>query len=553
MCPNLSPSQKVEIQESQEVPQNLALANHNVSEEVLLQTLLVVINHGGKRSVVRALIDTGSQCSYVLKSTVERMKIKPVGFETLNHVVFGGCMTRSKHNAYKLNVSSVHANKICEMQVLDQPTICGMIPRTNDVSCLKELEELGIQITDRGKGRLPIELLIGADIAVKLYTGQTQILKCGLVAVQTHLGWTIMGRSENHNCKDNTMTSLFLRSHSIENLWKLEAIGIRDPCESMNIELLEKVAYDHFEKTLKITEDGRYEISFPWMQSPDELPSNRELAEKQLLSTSWRLSKAGKMKDYNAVFQEWLQCGIIEECSEGPGHYLPHHAVFKPTSTTTPVRPVFDASCKSKGNMSLNDCLIKGPNLLEDIPTALLKFRQKKIRVVADIKKAFLQISVAEEDRNPFLLGAVLRHHLESFAFSPYQDVSETLKSAYYVDNCVTSVNSEKELQRFVKVSTEIMAKGKFELRAWEYSAVKRSSVPMVPSQVLGLLWNKNEDVIFCDTQSISNHPEKITRRSILSMTQQVFDPLGFSCPATLYPKLLLQESWRSELGWDTE
>nr|XP_042910858.1 uncharacterized protein LOC107452376 [Parasteatoda tepidariorum] len=238
-----------------------------------------------------------------------------------------------------------------------------------------------------------------------------------------------------------------------------------------------------------------------------------------------------------------------------------HHAVFKPTSPTTPVRPAFDASCKSKGNISLNDCLMKCPNLLKDIPTALLRFRQKKIGVVADIKKALLQISVAEEDRkvvfglncSPLLLGAVLRHHLDSFAFSPYQDVSETLKSAYYVDNCVTSVNSENELQRFVKVSTEIMAKGKLELRGWEYSAVKRLSVPMVPSQVLGLLWDKNEDVILCDTQSISNHPEKITRRSILSMAQQVFDPLGFSCLATLYPMLLLQESWRSELGWDTE
>nr|XP_042912336.1 uncharacterized protein LOC122272567 [Parasteatoda tepidariorum] len=349
------------------------------------------------------------------------------------------------------------------MQVLDQPTICGVIPRTNDVSCLKELKELGIQITDCGKGRPPIELLIGADIAGKLYTGQTQVLKCGLVAVQTHLGWTIMGRSENRNSKDNTITSLVLQSHTIENLWKLEAIGIGDPCG-----------------------DGRYEISFPWMQSPDELPSNPELAEKRLLSTSWKLSKAGKIKDYNAVFQEWLQCGIIEECSEGPGHYLPHHAVFKPTSTTTPVRPVFEASYKSKGNISLNDCLMKFPNLLEDIPTALLRFRQKKLEL---LKKAFLQISVAEEDRKylKFLWWADEEKSLLRFiCISPYQDVSETLKSAYYVDNCVASVSSENELQRFVKVSTEIMAKGKFELRGWEYSAVKRSSVPMVSSQVLG-------------------------------------------------------------------
>ena len=34
----------------------------------------------------------------------------------------------------------------------------------------------------------------------------------------------------------------------------------------------------------------------------------------------------------------------------------------------TKVRPVFDASCRGKNAPLLNDCLQKGPNLLEHIP-----------------------------------------------------------------------------------------------------------------------------------------------------------------------------------------
>lgn len=60
---------------------------------------------------------------------------------------------------------------------------------------------------------------------------------------------------------------------------------------------------------------------------------------------------------------------------------------------------MFDASSKAKDCISLNDCLEKGPNLLEEIPPILIKFREKKIRVTSDIdEKAFLQISLNESN-----------------------------------------------------------------------------------------------------------------------------------------------------------
>jgi hypothetical protein len=96
-----------------------------------------------------------------------------------------------------------------------------------------------------------------------------------------------------------------------------------------------------------------------------------------------------------------LKEGVIEEVPaeeiKNGGHFLPHRGVFKCTSMIK-VRPVFDQSCKQRGLLSLNDCLAKWPNLLELIPKVSLKFWEKRIGVMSDIKGAFLQISVSQQD-----------------------------------------------------------------------------------------------------------------------------------------------------------
>lgn len=104
---------------------------------------------------------------------------------------------------------------------------------------------------------------------------------------------------------------------------------------------------------------------------------------------------------------------------------------------------MFDASARVENSFSLNSCLEKGVNLIEHIPNIILKFRRNRIGVADDIKKAFLQISLAEDDRNllrflwldkndqmityrhtrvvfgvssrPFLSGAVIQHHISNF------------------------------------------------------------------------------------------------------------------------------------------
>jgi len=48
----------------------------------------------------------------------------------------------------------------------------------------------------------------------------------------------------------------------------------------------------------------------------------------------------------------------------------------------------------------------------------------------------------------------------------------EKLKEAFYVDNCVTSVDAEDELETFISDTTACMSTGSFEPRGWESSGV---------------------------------------------------------------------------------
>ena len=59
--------------------------------------------------------------------------------------------------------------------------------------------------------------------------------------------------------------------------------------------------------------------------------------------------------------QEYLSLNYVREVKDiiedKISYYLPHHAVFKESSTATKLRVVFDASCKSTSEILLNDVI----------------------------------------------------------------------------------------------------------------------------------------------------------------------------------------------------
>ena len=57
------------------------------------------------------------------------------------------------------------------------------------------------------------------------------------------------------------------------------------------------------------------------------------------------------------------------------GYFLPHHAVVKESSLTTKTRVVFDGSAKTSTGISLNETLMVGPTIQEDLFSIIARFR----------------------------------------------------------------------------------------------------------------------------------------------------------------------------------
>ncbi|GFW41337.1 integrase catalytic domain-containing protein [Trichonephila clavipes] len=99
------------------------------------------------------------------------------------------------------------------------------------------------------------------------------------------------------------------------------------------------------------------------------------------------------------------------------------------------------------------------------------------------------------------------------------------------------------------------MSSGNFNLRGWKSNLhsvepIQDTSTDKTVS-VLGLVWHTDSDMLPCKLE-ITNISEKpITKRLVLALAHQNFDPIGFTAPVTLIPKLILQETLNLQLRWD--
>ena len=77
---------------------------------------------------------------------------------------------------------------------------------------------------------------------------------------------------------------------------------------------------------------------------------------------------------------------------------------------------------------------------------------------------------------------------------------------------------------------------------------------PMV--KVLGLNWNTKTDTLSLSLTKLikeTNSTDKISKRSALSLSSKLYDPLGFVEPVTVKAKIMMQELWKYNLTWDKE
>jgi len=148
-------------------------------------------------------------------------------------------------------------------------------------------------------------------------------------------------------------------------------------------------------------------VRLPFRSTPD-LGESYPAALRRLHTMERKFNANHELREaYIQFMNEYLSAAHMElvpeneiRCCSSNAFYLPHHAVLKEPSLTTELRVVFDGSCKSSNGKSLNDNLLKGPSLQQDLNSVLLRFRTKKYCFAADIKQMFLMIDVQKCDQN---------------------------------------------------------------------------------------------------------------------------------------------------------
>ena len=223
-----------------------------------------------------------------------------------------------------------------------------------------------------------------------------------------------------------------------------------------------------------------------------------------------RLERIGKLTEYNAVFQDHLKEGIMEEVPAKPTgevtQYIPHQAVIRENAQSTKLRIVYDCSAKPNAQVPLlNDCPEKGPALQLQLLDIILKNRMKVHCITGDVKKAFLQIWIQEEDRDfqrvlwyedlkdrnvvayrltrvifgagpsPYILGATLHKHVSRYMDSN-PGTAKALLEDTHVDDIQYGGESAEELMKFKEESIAIMKEGGFTMHKWHSSIASLES-----------------------------------------------------------------------------
>ena len=111
-----------------------------------------------------------------------------------------------------------------------------------------------------------------------------------------------------------------------------------------------------------------------------------------------------------------------DSTTEGKCWYISHHGVYN-ANKPNEIRVVFDCSTEYQ-KRSLNNELMSGPDLTNQIIGVLIRFRQVPIAIMADIKSMFYQMRVSQSG----LFGPSFLIFLESdFALLWYETLHSEL------------------------------------------------------------------------------------------------------------------------------
>ncbi|XP_055591231.1 uncharacterized protein LOC129743272 [Uranotaenia lowii] len=568
---------------------------------VLLSTAVLTIgDEYGNIIPARALLDSGSQLCFMTERIAQSLKFH-------------------RYREY-LPVKGIGQSKTCSTQSVFASigSRCSDYRSTLKFHVLpKVTADIPVKRIDIGSWQIPpgitmadpefqnpggIDLILGAEVFYDLLLdGQHKLDSIGPILQNTQLGWVVSGKVSEKSRVQATVSASCTEERVNELLtrfWELEACH-----NSSTLSLEESECEKIFEDTTTRDSSGRFVVKLPRKDFLIRLlGESRSQAERRFWSLECRLKSNPELKEeYSSFIHEYLELNHMREViaeeegdiSKPPPYYMPHHHVLRPESSTTKLRVVFDASATTTSGISLNQALMVGPVLQEDLVSIVLRFRLHRIAIVADVAKMYRMINVVPEDRRlqrivwrdspdeplrtfelttvtygtasaPYLATKCLQR-LAECGKKKYPIAAKTLSEDFYMDDCLTGADTKEESIKKCCELNALLSSAKMLLRKYNSNNVEvlsvlpgelrddRISLELDASQTkiktLGLIWDTQSDCFHFSVPQWNSSTE-INKRIILSDFARLFDPLGLVGPVMVQAKIFLQELWKQNCSW---
>ena len=576
-------------------------------DQVILHAILPVkVTLNNQTATTYAFYDHGSGASFVSETLMKELKANGPEVILKLSTMHGSSPVRS--NLLKKLVitdlqgdNAVTVDKAYSKECI--PVTADHIPRPEELRRIPEMKKFSHLIPEYIKD-LEIGLLIGANCPRALEPLNI-IRREGNSAFACRLrhGWVVNGPIR----AINSTPSAICHQVQIHEL-PVQEVFFHDDFSSpasypdeQGLSQEDKRFLAHVESGTKF-KDGHYEVPLPLRDVRRKLPNNRAIAVQRNRHLQKKLSNNQKYKEQYTAFMDTLFLkGYAERVpidqlngEDGRLWYLPHHGVTHPKKKK--LRIVFDCSATFQG-ISLNSCLLQGPNMTSSLVGVLSRFRTGQVCFIADIEAMFFQVSVPERDRDFFrflwwpggnqngamaeyrmkvhLFGAISSPSICNYALRRIPDdfecsdsTTETIRNHFYVDDCLKACTSTTEASTTIEELRTACKMGGFHLHKFVANdvavleTIPRSEVaetirdmdlkkePLPTERTLGLQWYIESDEFGFSANEIT---KPATRRGLLSSISSIYDPLGIVSPFILGAKLLLQSLCASKIGWDDE
>ena len=375
----------------------------------VLPTLLAYIHHGSKKTMVRILLDQGSQVSLIREGIIPRSQDHSM--QDFQITTVGGNTIQQRLRVADCTIESLDGDVVRQVLLTELSKPCGNTPiiTNSQIRQYSHLRNANIMIEEAPNET--IDVLLGVD-NTDLISPEESVSGTNTedpIAARCPLGWYIQGGRTTNKPMSNALLNYVQICHAgeLEEFLGIERMGLEPTHCKCAEDQRDKEATDLMQQSVTQLQDGTYRISLPWKKSPDDLPNNYTYAVNRLINLEKQFrNRPDEWEVYCNQMRDQVARGVAREVSSADYEdeirqgkkmwFLPHFAVAK-DSNTTPVRVVFDGKARYQGH-SLNDYLAKGENVNTSLFDVALRFRQYEVGVVADISKMFQAVKITRDD-----------------------------------------------------------------------------------------------------------------------------------------------------------